>query len=823
MRLQTAIIGEKTQENQGIQANVQYPYQLPLLLHTQFQRIRHGMLRKIFSAPSLKPLIILFMPISPIIAGLQNTMYKFCLVVGLVISLIFVLFRVGSAQEVELEVELEEIVITATKTEKRLKEVPASVSIVTKEEIEARKVQNVDEALKTTVGCAIRRGKGLMDSMARVTLRGFSGQERTLVMLDGQPLNNAYTGGVQWSSIPVEEIERIEVVRGPLSSLYGGNAMAGVINIITKIPKEREIICKSSYGAYNTYTYQAGYRDKLGRLGLSLGYDKKHSDGYVSDLYTATAKTGKKGINVTGWEKTKDPKGGTVYLLGDKGRNGAEDEGFSARLSLDLTSDSLLSLGMISRQYQYWYEYGQSYLEDAAGNRVNKGDVWIDDEGTSRYFTIYPSNFLNGPGGRAINTYILGYDHQLNEYLRLKVNGGLTDVVKSWYISPIANKSTEGGGGGEWNNTPSQGVSTDLQLDITGPVERNTLTIGTGYRHDQVESKKWGLSDWRDEKSTTDLLDMTKGKADTSAFYLQDEIGLMKDPTQTLTLFLGTRYDFWRTYEGMNEDRSISPSKLNEYRERQGDSLSPKAAIIYNYLPTLTTLRLSGGKAFRPPNIYELYKTWTTSWGTKYQSNPDLKPEETTSWEAGIEQGLLGERLKLKATYFENHITDLIYTITDLTDPKLKKKMNAAKGKTKGVELEIDHSFNQYLSCFANLSFVDPRIVENPGMPETEGRQVTYVPAEVHSLGMRIQAGRIKGGISGRYTGKMYAQDDNSDLEEGVYGSYDSYLVMDTQWSYEIVPEFKLSVCIDNIFDRQYYQYYKAPGRTYTAGLEVSF
>ncbi len=63
-----AIIGEKTQENQGIQANVQYPYQLPLLPHTQFQRIRHGMLRKIFSAPSLKPLIILFMPISPIIA-----------------------------------------------------------------------------------------------------------------------------------------------------------------------------------------------------------------------------------------------------------------------------------------------------------------------------------------------------------------------------------------------------------------------------------------------------------------------------------------------------------------------------------------------------------------------------------------------------------------------------------------------------------------------------------------------------------------------------------------------------------------------------------
>ncbi len=750
---------------------------------------------------------------------LQSTMYKFCLVIGLVMSSVFGLFGVGSAQEIELE----EIVVTATKTEKRLKEVPASISVVTKKEIEDKKIQNVDEALKTTVGCATKRTKGLMDSLASVTLRGFSGQGRTLVMLDGQPLNNAYSGSVQWSGIPVEEIERIEVVRGPLSSLYGGNAMAGVINIITKTPKKREITSKFSHGSYGTYTYQIGYRDKLGRLGLSLNYDKKHSDGYVSDLYLATAKTGKKGTEVTGWEKTKSPTGDTVHLLGDKGRNGAEDEGFSAKLSLDLTSDSLLSLGMISRQYRYWYEYGQSYLKDTAGNRVNKGDVWINDEGTSRYFTVSPSDFLNGPGGRAANTYTLGYDHQLNEYLRLKVNSGLTDVIKSWYISPKAKKATEDGGEGEWNNTPSQGVSADLQLDIARLVERNTLTIGTGYRHDQAESKKWGLSDWRDEKSTTDLLYTAKGKADTYSFYLQDEIDLMEDPTQTLTLFLGARYDLWRTYEGMNEDRSTSPSKLNEYQERQKDSLSPKAAIVYRHLPGLFTFRLSGGKAFRPPNIYELYKTWTSSWGTKYQSNPDLKPEETTSWEAGIEQGLLGERLKLKATYFENHITDLIYTITDPTDLKLKKKMNAAKGKTKGVELEIDHTFNQYLSCFTNLSFVDPRIVENPDLPKTKGKQVTYVPAEVHSLGVKIQAGGIKGGISGRYMGKMYSQDDNSDLEKGVYGSYDPHLVMDTQWSYEVVPELKLSLCIDNIFDRQYYQCYKAPGRTYTAGLEVKF
>lgn len=191
--------------------------------------------------------------------------------------------------------------------------------------------------------------------------------------------------------------------------------------------------------------------------------------------------------------------------------------------------------------------------------------------------------------------------------------------------------------------------------------------------------------------------------------------------------------------------------------------------------------------------------------------------------EAGIEQGLQKERLKIKACYFENHITDLIYSVTDPDNPKLIKKMNAARGKTRGVEIGVDHRFNRYISLFANLSYTDPRIIENRGLPETEGRQVSYVPAEIHSLGIDLNAERFKGGISGQYMGKRYTEDDNSDTVEGVYGSYDSHFVVDTRCSLSVVPELTFFLGIDNIFDREYYEHFIAPGRTLRFGLEARF
>ena len=158
-------------------------------------------------------------------------------------------FAITASAEENNPTELEQIVVTATRTETEASQAPASTSVVTGKDMEQRTILAPDEALNTLAGVYDTRGKGLTDIQSSINLRGMPGQERTLILIDGMPLNSAYTGNVQFGGLAPEDIRQIEVVRGPFSSLYGGNAMGGVVNIITKMPEKEEITVTGSYGS----------------------------------------------------------------------------------------------------------------------------------------------------------------------------------------------------------------------------------------------------------------------------------------------------------------------------------------------------------------------------------------------------------------------------------------------------------------------------------------------------------------------------------------------------------------------------------------------
>ncbi|HQN19536.1 MAG TPA: Plug domain-containing protein, partial [Syntrophobacteraceae bacterium] len=119
---------------------------------------------------------------------------------------------------------LDEMVVTATRTATPLSQVPASVSVVTKADLDKRNVQSVNSAVDFVPGLFDKQAKPL-DTTSRVIIRGIPDQKRNLVLLDGLPINDAYTGVTNWNGMLPENLERIEVARGPFSSLYGGNAM----------------------------------------------------------------------------------------------------------------------------------------------------------------------------------------------------------------------------------------------------------------------------------------------------------------------------------------------------------------------------------------------------------------------------------------------------------------------------------------------------------------------------------------------------------------------------------------------------------------------
>ncbi len=185
------------------------------------------------------------------------------------------------------EVRLEEIVVTATKTERAIDEVPGRVEVITKEDIQKTAAQKVDDILANIAGISVIRGSGIYTMTATATLRGLSNEQaRTLVLLDGIPLNKGDTGDINFNRINIDDIERIEIFKGPASSLYGNNAMGGVINIITKKPaKPFEGSVSGLIGSQKTF---GGDFNLSGRM-LDSSFFYRISGRYLdSDGYLST-------------------------------------------------------------------------------------------------------------------------------------------------------------------------------------------------------------------------------------------------------------------------------------------------------------------------------------------------------------------------------------------------------------------------------------------------------------------------------------------------------------------------------------------------------
>jgi len=180
-------------------------------------------------------------------------------------------------------VRLGEVVVTATRTERPIEDVPASMSVITPRDIEGSNAQTVEELLRVVPGIDLQKTSGLGSTNQRVSLRGVGRypEARTLVLVDGMPMNNMYSGHVDWHKIPLHEVERVEVVRGPASALYGSSAMGGVINIITKRPeKPRETEIEASVGSFETYSGRFSHSQNLERFSYRLWGNFLDSEGY---------------------------------------------------------------------------------------------------------------------------------------------------------------------------------------------------------------------------------------------------------------------------------------------------------------------------------------------------------------------------------------------------------------------------------------------------------------------------------------------------------------------------------------------------------------
>ncbi len=183
--------------------------------------------------------------------------------------------------------ELPEIVVTATKTAHTLKDVPVETAVITKKDIEKSTAKNISELLRQVPGFFIQSENVPGTSAWRSKLRGLDFDSGYgLILINGERVLGGGMGeyGVSLNQIPPEMIEKIEIVKGPASVLYGSDAMAGVVNIITKpVPKKPMFIASGGYGEYGTSFLNTGFggwiTDKFGTF-INVHYDKSERSKY---------------------------------------------------------------------------------------------------------------------------------------------------------------------------------------------------------------------------------------------------------------------------------------------------------------------------------------------------------------------------------------------------------------------------------------------------------------------------------------------------------------------------------------------------------------
>jgi iron complex outermembrane recepter protein len=191
----------------------------------------------------------------------------------------------ASGQATEAPARLEPIVVTPTRLEQQAGESPASVTVITADDIRSSPYVALDDVLRQVPSFSLfRRSSSVVGhpTTQGVSLRGVgpSGASRALVLVDGLPINDPFGGWVPWSRVPLLSIEQIEVVRGGGSALWGNGALGGVINVITRRPTETSAALEASFGNYDTRNFDVLGHGVLGPWRLSLEGNVFDTAGY---------------------------------------------------------------------------------------------------------------------------------------------------------------------------------------------------------------------------------------------------------------------------------------------------------------------------------------------------------------------------------------------------------------------------------------------------------------------------------------------------------------------------------------------------------------
>lgn len=721
------------------------------------------------------------------------------------------------AQSTEV-VPLSPVVVTATRNPIDIMQAPAAATLVTREQMDLREIYRLGDALEGVPGLYLRGsafGSAFPASgVGAITLRGIPRTPRTLVLLDGQPLNNALSGGVNLSGIPMEDIDRIEVVRGPFSALYGGHAMGGVIQLLTRAPARREVSATVGYGdgELPRRGFSLVYKDRLeSGLGLTLATSYRRSDGWDdSDSVVSTPGSGNGTVPVTGAERTSTVDGRTAWLVGDKGARPWEQYNAGLTLNYDVASGTSVAGGLAWSKYRVGATPPRSRLRDASGREVLSGNVSPIDDPSAR-LALLASDFLTQtPSGEEDWRAFARAEVALSPRVQLRASVGWLDHALR-FPQPSATAGYASGSG-EFFDQPNQRGDADVHARIAVTDALHVVT-GASLNRNRLDRTNWQLAYWRDEDSRVGKTSGSEGTTWNVAAYAEAQWLA----TRWLAIYAGTRYDRFSTRGRI--EQLTPPAFAQDVPRRSEDQLSPKVAAVAS-LGRDTTLRLSYGEGFRAPTLLDLYSRSVAPGASAgaavvTEPSPDLAPERVRSVELGLDTSLPGQG-RAALSLFTQRLTDLIYR--QRVSPVRNVVVNAGEARVDGAEVELSLPLlDDRLRFHATATHLFRyEITRNDAVPASVGKHLTDVPQSLYTASLEGRLHGWSGSLSWRHASHIFGSGDdlNRNTVQGVFGSYDRYGVVGVKLARELWPGVTASIAIDNLANAQYFQFYKQPGRS---------
>lgn len=670
---------------------------------------------------------------------------------------------------------LDEMVVQATRSEKKLLDTAASVSVITDKDLNQMHINNLDEAFVKIPGVYVGRLSGIGSTTSQTVMRGVNAANSVAVLVDGVQVNDSYNGSVTWSAIPVDMVKRVEVLRGPASVLYGGNALAGVINIITKDVDKTSVNLKLSYGSNNTQNHSLYVAGKASdKLDFNVNYEKKKTDGYITDPVLSSKA-------VIGAETTTTNTGAKRWIIGNKGKRQWDENTVGVGFKYHFDESKSLALDFTKNEYEYSYSAPTSYF----------GDDIIKKAGT--YFST--------PGEKASNKYNMTYNDSENGW---KAVVGYSDQYKQHDTS--ISKATD-------SSKPNTRFSFDLQKNQTISANNNAV-FGLNYRKDKMDATVYKLADKFNSDSKIAVDSMASGTNKSFSAYVMDEHKFSDRWTATA----GLRYDKWST-----DGRILLPNKTEaiNYDESTYDNWSPSLSVMYKPEAD-SSVYLSWGKAFEAPSLYRMYSSSYSS-NVYNIANPNLKPQKAETFELGYKKDL-NNKSAIGVSVYDTKYKGLLYknSLGVVDGMNATCYQNAGEAEAKGFELELNHNFDDKWSAFLNYTYQNP-VIKKALKATEKDKYVTAIPKEVFRAGVTYSDNKWSGMLTGEYISKRFSKTDNSDTVNGVYGSYDPYFIMNMDISYSFNKNYTLTASVNNILDRDFFNYYYQPGRTYSVEINYRF